>query len=151
MIRDSLKINSVMTIAYPCSRTSFIKLEADVGDQVRILKFVSGVMYLARNLRTNLTGQITKDCVVDFLPRIVSSGASNGLRPQYNPLDNMEASAAAEWNDESSIGDSHEDAKSPSSILQQSMASMQSGGQDTVTMTRQDLDNLLEQKVSILT
>ena len=108
--KADLKINLGSTyIAQSAQpKSSFIKLELRAGDHIKVLRFVSGIMWLGLNARTNLTGQFSEDIfrkVADTPkpePKSVQTAAAASTMTSFsirNGLENVEWTNAAEWDE----------------------------------------------------
>lgn len=148
----TLAMGAVMRANKNVKKTHHIKLHLEKGDQVKVLKFVSGLVYYGMNLRTKECGQFTPD---DVDTRSSASTAHAQSTNLYR-LDNMETTAAAEWNDQGSttdhavssarLFDSSQSSRSES-ISRPASGSEVGGGEEKITLSKRELDDYFEQKV----
>ena len=100
--RDYL-LGMVLVAKCPLAGTSKTRLEAEKGDRIKILKFVSGIYYLGLNLKTKQTGQIPMKFSIASLPTLTTPDGvfdqrkTKLIRSDLHRLDNIEATSAAEW------------------------------------------------------
>lgn len=81
-----------------------IRIEVRAGDHIKVIKFVSGMMYIGENLRSRERGQFPESIFRrDPLASRQSAIAERTLPSFQRGLDQVENVNAAEWDDVSSI------------------------------------------------
>jgi hypothetical protein len=163
--QDTLELNTIVFATMSVPKTSHIVMGFKNGDKIRVLKYVSGVMYQGLNLQSGLTGQFNKHMVEEGGREYLHTKVQQppiGHPSAYHPLDNIEAVSAAEWNGDYKVTNSNQAASdAPSSRLpprlddglsrsgsgpSSSIESINTPENDTVTLTRADLDRMLDKK-----
>jgi hypothetical protein len=95
---QSIALNKVYT-AQSAAPQKGIRIEVHPGDHIRVIKFVSGVMYIGENLRTKEIGQIPET----IFRRGAGVVEATALGATFQRgLDEVENVNAAEWDDVSS-------------------------------------------------
>jgi hypothetical protein len=82
-----------------------IRIQINPGDHIRVIKFVSGIMYIGENLRSHEQGQFPETI---FMRNPATSQQQSAMAERTLPsfqrgLDQLEHVNAAEWDDVSSI------------------------------------------------
>ena len=81
-----------------------IRFEVRPGDRIRVVKFVSGIMYIGENLRNNERGQFPETIFRRDPAASRQSSMAERILPSFQRgLDQVENVNAAEWDDVSSI------------------------------------------------
>jgi hypothetical protein len=107
--KQGLKLGSTYVAQSSQFKSSHILIDIKAGDHIRVVKFVSGIQWLGKNMRTQSTGQFSED-VFKALPTqkkpeppkhaktdtIAPSATSSAIR---NGLENVEGVNAAEWDE----------------------------------------------------
>lgn len=106
-----LPVGTVLAAQKSCPRKG-IQIKVDDGDKIRLLKYVSGVMYLAKNLRTGTEGQVSEN----IFRRVAVTGKPTPQEliqqqralvqraaPMESNLDRVEDMNSCEWEQESVV------------------------------------------------
>lgn len=113
-VLSSLKLGVTYIAIEGLPPSTRFKLSSRRNDKIKIIKYVSGNLYLAENLRTGCKGQITADKLARITSNHRKSNTTNGRhtqQPDQSPSQYSRLSSATKPD----IGLTHADIKPPSS------------------------------------
>lgn len=121
----ALKLNPGSTyVAQGPQVINGLQFEVRKGDHIRVVKYVSGIMWLGRNLRTSQSGQFSEEIFkktaatpkTQSAKPVQSATIGASVTPSIrNGLENMEGTNAAEW-DEVPVGSRPTPAVAPAPV-----------------------------------